>query len=164
MAKFLSFVLIVFAALPAQAQEAAVMTAEEPAETTETVEPAVPELEIYDASEVSLEQFLWLKRPVVVFADTPADPRYVEQINLLTARPDALMARDVVVITDTDPAGRSSVRMALRPRGFQLTLVAKDGRVNLRKPLPWDVREITRAIDKWPLRQEEIRRGKETTP
>jgi hypothetical protein len=27
----------------------------------------------------------------------------------------------------------------------------------LRKPFPWDVREITRAIDKMPMRREEMR-------
>ncbi|MDF0600590.1 DUF4174 domain-containing protein [Psychromarinibacter sp. C21-152] len=120
-------------------------------------EDDVPVLLVVDATEVTLDDFLWTNRPVVVFADTPADPRFREQMNLLTSRPEPLIARDVVVITDTDPEADSAVRTKLRPRGFQLTLIGKDGDVNLRKPLPWDVREITRAIDKWPLRKEEIR-------
>jgi hypothetical protein len=33
----------------------------------------------------------------------------------------------------------------------------KDGEVELRKPAPWDVREITRTIDKMPSRQQELR-------
>ncbi len=115
------------------------------------------ELEIISASEVTLADFLWLRRPVVVFADTPADPRFSEQLELLAARPGALAERDVVVITDTDPAAQSSVRTQLRPRGFQLVLIGKDGEIKLRKPLPWDVREITRSIDKWPLRRDELR-------
>ncbi len=127
------------------------------------IEPEAPVaqvLEVLNAADVSLTDFLWLKRPVVVFADTPADPRFTEQLELLLARPEELIARDVVVLTDTDPDARSEVRLKLRPRGFQLTLIAKDGTVNLRKPAPWDVREITRAIDKWPLRQDEIRTEK----
>ena len=31
--------------------------------------------------------------------------------------------------------------------------------IELRKPAPWSVREITRTIDKMPLRQQEIRAG-----
>jgi hypothetical protein len=30
----------------------------------------------------------------------------------------------------------------------------------MRKPLPWDVREITRTIDKMPMRKREIREEK----
>tara|TARA_R110002096_G_scaffold222842_1_gene411718 strand:+ start:557 stop:760 length:204 start_codon:yes stop_codon:yes gene_type:complete len=61
------------------------------------------------------------------------------------------------VITDTNPDTPSALRTALRPRGFMLAIIAKDGRTALRKPAPWDVREITRSIDKMPLRQQEIR-------
>ncbi len=38
-----------------------------------------------------------------------------------------------------------------------LVLVGKDGSVYLRKPFPWDVRELSRSIDKMPLRQQEMR-------
>ena len=73
----------------------------------------------------------------------------------------ALRDRDVVVLTDTDPAAKSDLRRQLRPRGFQLVLVGKDGDVKLRKPFPWTVRELNRTIDKMPLRVREIeeRRG-----
>jgi len=109
------------------------------------------------ADQVNLNDFLWVARPVVVFADTPADPRFVEQMTLLEARIDDLVERDVVVIVDTDPEAKSDLRMKLRPRGFMMVIVGKDGGVKLRKPSPWSVREITRQIDKMPLRQEEIR-------
>ncbi|MDJ0859057.1 MAG: DUF4174 domain-containing protein [Dinoroseobacter sp.] len=109
-----------------------------------------------DGADVNLSDFLWVARPIVVFADTPADPRFVEQMELLAARPEELAARDVVIITDTDPAARSDLRRELRPRGFMLVVIGKDGN-RLRKPAPWNVREITRSIDKMPLRQEEIR-------
>ncbi len=54
------------------------------------------------------------------------------------------------------------VRTTLRPRGFSLVIVDKDSRVMLRKPDPWDVREISRAIDKTPLRQQEVREANES--
>jgi hypothetical protein len=110
----------------------------------------------YEALEANLSDFLWLKRPIVVFADTPADPRFKRQIELLEARTEALIDRDVVVLVDTDPKSPSEIREKLRPRGFMLVLLGKDGGVKLRKPFAWDVRELTRAIDKIPLRLQEL--------
>ena len=119
---------------------------------------------IQSAENVTLEDFLWIKRPVVVFADSPADPRYVQQMQFLMSELNALDVRDVVIITDTDPSARSSFRQALRPRGFMLAIIDKDGGVKQRKPLPWSVREITRAIDKMPTRQQEIKDNTDGLP
>ncbi|QFT63488.1 protein of unknown function [Roseivivax halotolerans] len=112
---------------------------------------------IQSAEGRSLSEFEWLKRPLIVFADNPADPRYVEQMQYITDRTDALIDRDVVVLTDTDPALSTEIRRELRPRGFMLVLIAKDGTRVLRKPFPWSVRELSRSIDKLPVRQQEIR-------
>ncbi|THH35799.1 DUF4174 domain-containing protein [Aliishimia ponticola] len=108
-----------------------------------------------------LSEFVWKKRPVIVFADSEFDPAFSEQMEMLRTRPEALMSRDVVVLTDTDPSNLSAMRKKLRPNGFALVIMSKEGRVQLRKPAPWDVREITRSIDKMPIRQLEIREEKE---
>ena len=78
-------------------------------------------------------------------------------MELLAARPEGLETRDVVVLTDTDPKADGPLRKGLHPRDFMLVLIGKDGRVALRKPTPWSIRELSRAIDKMPLRQDEIR-------
>ncbi|MGB1208416.1 MAG: DUF4174 domain-containing protein [Paracoccaceae bacterium] len=109
------------------------------------------------AADIDIADYLWTHRPLVVFADSPADPRFVEQMTLLQAGAADLLERDVIVITDTAPAEPSALRQKLRPRGFSLVLIGKDGSVKLRKPLPWDVRELRRSIDKMPMRQQEIR-------
>ncbi len=116
---------------------------------------------VQPVGETDLASFLWRSRPIVIFADTPADPRFIDQIAMLEAEADRLLERDVIVLTDTDPAARSPARKKLRPRGFQFVLIAKDGSVALRKPAPLSVREITRSIDKMPMRQREVeeRRG-----
>ncbi len=111
----------------------------------------------FDAIDLNLEDFVWVARPVVVFANSAADPAFQRQIELLTERFEQLSERDVVLIVDTDPAGESPLRQKLRPRGFMLVLIGKDGGVKLRKPFPWDVRELTRVIDKSPIRQQEVR-------
>lgn len=136
------------------AQESAVDQADPAAD------PAVdaPALTPIPAEGLTLEEFLWIARPIVVFADTPADPRFTEQLELLAERIDPLIERDVVIIVDTDPAAGSAIRTALRPRGFSVVVVAKDGTVGLRRPAVRDVREIIRAIDNFQLRQEELRR------
>lgn len=112
---------------------------------------------IQPAGRHELGEYLWLKRPVVVFADSPNDPRFRQQMDLIEDRLDDLAERDVVVLTDTDATQLTPLREKLRPRGFMLVLLGKDGSVYLRKPFPWSVREISRSIDKMPLRQQEIR-------
>lgn len=144
-------IMIIPFGLPAQAQEAAQETAQETVEAEEAVFSPV------EAGEQQLDEFLWTHRPLVIFADSPNDPRFVEQMEFLAARFEDLITRDVVVITDTDPAANSPIREQLRPRGFMLVLLSKDGDIHLRKPTPWQVRELTRSVDKMPIRQQELR-------
>lgn len=113
---------------------------------------------IFDASEINLADLAFIARPVVVFADSPNDPRFAEQLALLLSQAQALALRHVIIVTDTDPTARTPLRQLLRPHGFALVLIDTDGRVALRKPEPWDVRELTRVIDKMPSRLREIGR------
>lgn len=145
MKPLIALVLLALMSSAAMAQEA-----DEPAETP--VEAGVMRPDTDD-----LQQFIWKNRPLVVFADSPNDPRFIQQMANLEARLDALAERDVVVLSDTDPAAKSALREKLHPRGFMLVLIGKDGTIYLRKPFPWNVREITRSIDKLPMRQQEVR-------
>ncbi len=106
-----------------------------------------------------LEPYLWQNRPIVVFANTPDDLLFKRQMELLVDGEAELEERDVVVIVDTDADAEETteLRKKLRPRGFQLVLIGKDGQVKLRKPRPWTVRELSRVIDKMPMRQQELR-------
>ena len=147
MKKLLPLVLLGFLATGAATQDA-----DEPGDVFE--HPRIVSGETAD-----LNEFLWLNRPLIVFADTAADPRYIQQMEYISARLDALAERDVIVLVDTNPGAGGTLRKKLRPRGFMLVLIGKDGTKYLRKPFPWDVREITRVIDKLPMRQQEIREG-----
>lgn len=108
------------------------------------------------ASEVVLADLLYQKRIVAIFADDPLDPNFLRQMALVAINTADLEERDVIVVFDTDPAAASALRIKLRPRGFALVILDKDGKVALRKPLPWDTREISRAIDKFPSRRDEV--------
>ena len=147
MKKFLPFVFLAFFANIAAAQE------------TVNSDDVFDHPRIVSGELADLNEFLWMNRPLIVFADTPADPRFIQQMEFIEARLDDLAERDVIVLTDTNPDAKGTLRKELRPRGFMLVLIGKDGRKYLRKPFPWNVREITRVIDKLPMRQQEIREG-----
>jgi len=141
-----AFVITTFLAVPAFAQDES---------DTPPTTPSVPTLGA--DRELDPEEFLWKNRLLVIFADSPGDPRFVEQMALINVRVEDLVDRDVIVLIDTDPAMQSDLREKYRPRGFMLVLIGKDGNVYLRKPRPWNVREISRSIDKMPIRREELR-------
>ncbi|MEM9427944.1 MAG: DUF4174 domain-containing protein [Pseudomonadota bacterium] len=109
-----------------------------------------------DLSEESLDTLRWEARPVVIFADSPNDPRVQEQLDMLDADEAELTLRDVVILVDTDPDAGSDLRQRLRPRDFMFVLIGKDGEVKYRKPNPVPVRELVRLIDRMPMRQREI--------
>ena len=127
------------------------------AASAESASDTVPDPVFPSVVSQDLNEFIWEKRPIVVFANSPNDPSFQRQMALLEARKEALAERDVIVLTDTDPGAEGPLRKKLRPRGFALVLIGKDGGVKLRKPAPWDVRELSRVIDKMPMRQQEIR-------
>ena len=148
-------------ALPLIVALSPMVLAQDTGSTEANIPAEAATLVIREGYDVDLEAFQWTQRPVVVFADSPADPRFHEQMAELMADEPALLSRDVIVLTDTDPSARSALRQKLRPRGFMLVLIDKDGAVALRKPLPWSVRELSRTIDKMPMRIREVeeRRG-----
>lgn len=112
---------------------------------------------VFEATEINLDDFRWIARPVIIFGESPFDPVFQRQMDLLLDRVDELAERDVLLITDTNPDTLSAIRERLRPRSFMLAVIGKDGEIKLRKPAPWDVRELSRSIDKMPMRRQELR-------
>ena len=111
------------------------------------------------ADDEPLEQYMWVARPVIVFADSDLDPRFQRQVAALAARPDDMAERDVVILLDTDPATDSALRRQFRPRGFQILLIGKDGQIKLRRPHPITAEDLNRQIDRMPLRRREMDGG-----
>ncbi|MCC5989776.1 MAG: DUF4174 domain-containing protein [Pararhodobacter sp.] len=132
--------------------DAAAEVAEGEADEAETPEG----LRIIDAAGVEIEDFIWEWRILAVMADTPSDPAFIRQMRDIAERADDLYERDVVVITDTDRNSDSALRRMLRPRGFMLAIIDKDGEVKQRRPAPRSVRELNAVIDRFPLRRQEM--------
>lgn len=107
------------------------------------------------APQPDLAGLLWTARPLVIFADTPNDPRYAQQLAMIEDNPGALADRLVVVLTDTDPAANGPLRRQLRPRGFGVVLIDTDGSIVQRRPAPITVRELSGMIDRLPSRRQE---------
>jgi len=109
-----------------------------------------------------LAEHLWVSRPLIIFADTPLDPSFSRQLAELEREKDALAERDVVIITDTDPGAsrseRSALRKMLRPHGFTVILIGKDGEIALRRPVVVTADDITRQVDRMPDRLREMGR------
>lgn len=101
----------------------------------------------------TLEELKGHARPAVIFADSPEDPRFIQQMSYLDAFPEELEKRGVVVLTDTDPAANGPLRQRLRPQGFGVVLIDLDGSVAHRRPLPTTVRELVNFIDRTPSRR-----------
>ncbi len=113
--------------------------------------------QIFSTSDVDLEDMIWAARPLIIFANSPLDPTFKQQMALLQESFEVLIERDVMVVVDTNPNSKSILRKNLRPKGFVWVLIGKDGTVKLRKPFAWDMRELSRVIDKMPMRQQEIK-------
>ena len=105
-----------------------------------------------------IAEYKWVSRPLVIFADSPFDPRFVLQMEMLAEDPAVMEERDVIILTDTDVDAYGPLRERLRPYEFTLVLLDKEGNVVLRKSTPWTPRELSRAIDKLPIRKDEIDR------
>jgi hypothetical protein len=103
-----------------------------------------------------LSAYVGVARPVVVFADDRDDPRLQEQLEQLRRRASELEERDIVLLIDTDPSAGGTLRQQLRPHGFTVVLLNKDGAVALRRSHPTPARTLVRLIDRMPLRREEV--------
>lgn len=130
-----------------------------PSQAQETVAEAVaPGLQVIDASAEGIDPaaYQWQWRIVAVLADSPLDPAFVRQMRAIEESPDDLFERDVLVLFDSDRNSGSMLRRMLRPRGFMLAILGKDGEIKQRRPSPRTVREIGEIIDRFPLRRQEM--------
>ena len=127
------------------------------ASASNEVNLSIIDLNLSNNSPITISDFFGNKRVIIIFSDNSEDPNFTAQLNLLESRKNSLKERDVVVLIDTSPISKSNIRLKLRPQGFVFILIGKDGKIALRKSRPWSVREISRSIDKMPLRKQEIK-------
>ena len=122
-----------------------------------------------------LSAYLWKNRPLILFSPSPENPSFISALNGLSKRMEHATDRHMVII---EVLGNGDVRRggkldhqhdadALRrrfsvPKGeLTAVLIGKDGSVKLRQSgnVDWD--EIFALIDTMPMRQREMRNGKD---
>jgi len=110
-----------------------------------------------DPGAEALNPYKWQNRPVLVFADSSEDETYRAALEQLEAAAPGLRERDIVVLTDADPARATALRGRLNPDGFAMYLVGKDGGVKLSAGEVISPDTLFETIDGMPMRQREMR-------
>ncbi|WP_115719813.1 DUF4174 domain-containing protein [Gallaecimonas mangrovi] len=110
------------------------------------------------ANRADLDSLRWQKRPVLVFAPSTEDAHYRQQMALFEKAKNGLLARDIVVLTDTHPAASGKLRSKIDPKGFEVILVGKDGGIKLRQTRPLTPDALFATIDRMPMRRAEMSR------
>ena len=105
------------------------------------------------ADSATLDAYRWKKRPVILFAASQQDAKYIEQVRMLKQQQPALEERDIIVLTDTSPDTKSTLRSQLKPEGFEIVLVGKDGGIKLRETSPLSAEVLLSTIDRMPMRK-----------
>jgi hypothetical protein len=119
---------------------------------------------------MNLEQYQWKNRLLLVFAPSPEDEQYQEQLELL-ANDDELAERDLVLFhlfeSDSGFAGETRLseedvtqlqeQFRIEPKDLTVVLVGKDGTEKERWKRTVETSELFSLIDAMPMRQAEMR-------
>lgn len=119
---------------------------------------------------MDLKQYQWKNRLLLVFAPSPEDAHYQEQLELLS-NDDELAERDLIVfhIFDGDSGFAGEVRLSeedvvqlqekfkVETRAFTIILMGKDGTEKQRWTQPIKSQDLFALIDDMPMRQQEMR-------
>lgn len=117
-----------------------------------------------------LGDYLWVGRPLLVFAPTDSDPRLVETVRRIEATRCDFVDRDMVLglivaggistldgqVVDTSQAQRLLSEFGIGAKSFSVVLIGKDGGEKLRVNDVPDLEAIYAVIDGMPMRGREM--------
>jgi len=121
------------------------------------------------AMAAELSDYLWERRPLLLFAPAESDPRLVETMRRIEASRCDFADRDMVLgrivtegtstldghVVDTSQAQRLVSEFGIGPDSFSVVLIGKDGGEKLRVAGIPDVQAIYAVIDGMPMRARE---------
>ena len=64
---------------------------------------------VFDASEVDLDELRWIARPIIVFGESQFEPQFRRQLDLLISEADELATRGVFWAADLRDAGETDL-------------------------------------------------------
>ncbi|WP_340104245.1 DUF4174 domain-containing protein [Rhodohalobacter sp. 8-1] len=123
--------------------------------------------------DISLNQFQWENRIIVMFAKHSKSESYQRQMNEFAFHSEELRDRDLVLISVFEgecatleneiisDESANSIRSRLSPpdNSYSIFLIGKDGGVKLKQDEFLATDELFRVIDRMPMRQREMRDG-----
>ena len=121
------------------------------------------------AMATELSDYLWQRRPLLLFAPADSDPRLVETMRLIEASRCDFVDRDMVLgrivtegtstlgghVLDTNQARRLLSEFGIGADSFGVVLIGKDGSEKLRVADVPDLEAIYAVIDGMPMRARE---------
>jgi hypothetical protein len=121
------------------------------------------------AMAAELSDYLWERRPLLLFAPTERDPRLVETMRRIEASRCDFAERDIVLgrividgtstldghVVDTNQAQRLVSKFGISTDSFSVVLIGKDGDEKLRVADVPDLQAIYDVIDGMPMRARE---------
>jgi len=121
------------------------------------------------AMAAELSDYLWERRPLLLFAPAESDPRLVETMRRIEASRCDFADRDMVLgrivtegtstldghVVDTSQAQRLVSEFGIGPDSFSVVLIGKDGGEKLRVADVPDLESIYAVIDGMPMRARE---------
>lgn len=137
--------------------------------------PAIAMAQTNESIKAQPSDFQWENRILIVIADSESDSLYRVQMQEFKGEENGFDERDLITFTvfrngksrlDDSVLNESSAaaiieRYGSGSTGFLCLLIGKDGGVKLEKESPVAVKEIFGLIDSMPMRQREMRQGKE---
>ena len=121
------------------------------------------------AMAAELNDYLWERRPLLLFAPTESDPRLVETMRRIEASRCDFVDRDMVLgrivtqgastldghVVGTNQAQRLISKFGISTGSFSVVLIGKDGGEKLRVADVPDLQAIYAVIDGMPMRARE---------
>lgn len=121
------------------------------------------------AMAAELSDYLWQRRPLLLFAPADSDPRLVETMRRIDASRCDFVDRDIVLgrivtegtstlggqVVDTNQARRLLSEFGIGADSFSVVLIGKDGGEKLRVAGVPDLQAIYAVIDGMPMRARE---------
>lgn len=121
------------------------------------------------AMAAELSDYLWQRRPLLLFAPSESDPRLLETMRRIEASRCDFVDRDMVLgrivtegtstidghVVDTNQAQRLMSEFGIGAESFSVVLLGKDGGEKLRAAGVPDLQTIYAVIDGMPMRARE---------
>ncbi len=122
---------------------------------------------------VTLDQFKWENRVLLIFAEDSDSDMYQAQIKSLHSHQEGLTERDLIIFSvfdqecsnldgnEIDDISAERIRndFSDQKEAYSIFLIGKDGGVKLHKNQLLDIDELFNAIDRMPMRKREMRDG-----